>query len=259
VTLKRVASGSGHRYELDGQRVAGVTTIINGGLPKPALIEWAARCSADLVTDAWDDLATMTPSARHKAVLGARWTVNRAATTRGRDIHAVGEALARGQTVDVPEALIGPAESYARWLDANAVVAWCVETPCASRRWLYAGTLDLIAVIAGETWLLDIKTGANLYAENALQLAAYAHCDLIVVDGAEEPFPAVDQVGIVHVLPDTCELRPVDAGDETHRVFLYVKQVHEWITRAKDASPIGEAVRTTVEPMNRYRLEVVPA
>ena len=255
MSLRRVASGSGHRYELDGERVPGVTTIINGGLPKPALIEWAARCSADLVLNEWDDLLDMTPSARHKAVLGARWNVNRAATARGHEIHAVGAALASGHDVEVPDHIIGPAESYAKWLDANAVAAMYVETPCASRQWHYAGTFDLIARVAGEVWLLDIKSGANLYPEMALQLAAYRACDIIVPEGEDEtPMPYVERVGIAHVLPDAVELHPVDAGEQTLRTFLYVKQVHEWLAASKDDSPIETPLRMNVEPLTRYRL-----
>ena len=42
---------NGHRYKLDGLPVTGVTTIIGGGIPKPALVRWAPRVVAEWVTD----------------------------------------------------------------------------------------------------------------------------------------------------------------------------------------------------------------
>ena len=50
----------------------------------------------------------------------------------------------------------------------------------------YGGTLDLIAELDGETWLLDWKTGKSVawpdgrvYADHRLQLAAYANAGFI--------------------------------------------------------------------------------
>jgi len=42
---------NGHRYRLDGMPVTGVTTILGGGIPKPALVRWAPRVVAEWVTD----------------------------------------------------------------------------------------------------------------------------------------------------------------------------------------------------------------
>jgi hypothetical protein len=44
--------GRGHTYYINGTKVDGVTTIIGNGLPKPALVNWAARCAADEAVDA---------------------------------------------------------------------------------------------------------------------------------------------------------------------------------------------------------------
>ena len=42
-----------HHYEdANGKRIPGVTTILNDGLPKPALINWAANATAEATSDA---------------------------------------------------------------------------------------------------------------------------------------------------------------------------------------------------------------
>jgi hypothetical protein len=51
---RRVNSGRGHSYLLDGQKVDGVTTVIGNGIPKPALINWAAGTIASYVGERLD-------------------------------------------------------------------------------------------------------------------------------------------------------------------------------------------------------------
>jgi hypothetical protein len=244
MTLRRIAAGSGHRYTDDGEPVPGVTTILGGGFPKPALVAWAARESAAYVVDHWDALQDMTPSERARAVETARFDSNKEATTRGRDIHAAGEALAKGEAVDVPERLYGPAKSYAEWLNAWGVEVTYTECPVINRRHNYAGTFDLLCRIDGETWLVDLKTGKGVFAETALQLAAYRYAEaLLLPDGTEVEMPVVDRVGVAHVLADTVRLLPVDAGPETFRLFLYVRQVALFMRAVENGdSPIGDAI-----------------
>jgi hypothetical protein len=49
VTLK--FSEKAHRYWCDGKPIPGVTTLIKGGLPAPALVYWSARSVAEYVAD----------------------------------------------------------------------------------------------------------------------------------------------------------------------------------------------------------------
>ena len=44
-------SEKAHRYWLDGKHIPGVTTLIKGGIPAPALTYWAARTVAEWVAD----------------------------------------------------------------------------------------------------------------------------------------------------------------------------------------------------------------
>lgn len=240
MTFTRRNSGSGHAYYVDGRKIDGVTRLLEDGMPKPGLVNWAANAAADYVQDHWADLNDMTPSKRAKAVREARFAERSTALARGKQVHAIGEALAKGQTVvNVAAEVLGLGEAYARWLDDFGPTVTHVETSVLSTHWGYGGTFDLLCIIDGVRWLLDIKTGKSVYDDVALQLAAYRYADVALVDGAEVVMPEVDECGVVWVQPDAAQLMPVDAGEDSHRAFLYVAQVARW---RRDASPIGEPV-----------------
>lgn len=216
--LVRRNHGRGHSYQLDGVKVPGVTTV-TGNLPKSALIDWAGRVTAEYAVDHWQELAEQPPSARLNALARARFQKSSAAALRGTQIHALGEQVSKGAQVDAGEHQ-AEVEAYARFLDRWDVDVIATETPVASTWWGYAGTADAWAMfrkgpLAGQRVLLDIKTGARVYDETALQLTAYARCDLWQPDGpdSEEELPPVDAVVVAHILPDAVELLPVDATE----------------------------------------------
>jgi hypothetical protein len=232
--LIRRNAGTGHSYRLDGEPVVGVTTAC-GALPKPALVDWSARVTASYAVDHWDDLAAMLPSERLQVLTKSRFISNNAAKVRGTTIHALGDAVSRGEEVDAGEH-VAEVEAYARFLDRWDVEVHATETPCANTRYQYAGTADAWATfgrgeLAGQRVLLDIKTGKGVYDEAALQLAAYRYCDLWQPHGpeSEEPLPEVESVVVAHVLPDAGRLLPIEAGPDQFRQFLYVMQTKRWV------------------------------
>jgi hypothetical protein len=109
-----------------------------------------------------------------------------------------------------------------------------------SRQWRYAGTLDLLAHVGGETWLVDWKTGASgVWPETALQLAAYAHAETIVRNGKEQPLPPIVRAVAVWLRADGYDVHPVDVSDETFRAFLYAQQVARFRALPRSAT-IGD-------------------
>jgi hypothetical protein len=78
MTIERRNHGRGHSYLVDGQKLPGVTTILNT-LPKNALVEWAGKTTANYAVDYWAELAELTPSKRLRGFtpnthfLRARW------------------------------------------------------------------------------------------------------------------------------------------------------------------------------------------
>lgn len=232
--LVRRNHGRGHSYQLDGVKVPGVTTV-TGNLPKSALIDWAGRVTAEYAVDHWDELTQQPHSARLNTLTRARYQATSKAALRGTQIHSLGEQVSLGQQVDAGEHQ-AEVDAYARFLDRWQVEVIATETPCASTRWGYAGTADAWAVfghgaLAGQRVLLDIKTGARVYDETALQLTAYAHCDLWQPDGpaSESELPPVDAVVVAHILPDAVELLPVEADALQFRQFQYLLQTTRWL------------------------------
>jgi hypothetical protein len=141
--IRRVDTAKGHYYrDAAGARVPGVTTIIGDGVPKPALINWAANATAEYAVDRWDELGALAPAQRLKRLQGARYEAKDRAANRGTEVHKAAEKLLAGQSVQVSGEIAGHVEAYARFLDAFKVEPVHVEFSCVSYRWGYAGTDD---------------------------------------------------------------------------------------------------------------------
>ena len=260
MTVKRVNRGRNHSYvDADtGRRIPGVTTILGDGLPKPALINWAANATAEAAIDRWDEFAKLAPSARLKALQGARYADRDAAANRGTKVHALAEMLIAGERVTIPDGLEGHVRSYVQFLDDFDVQPVLTESLVASTEHDYCGTLDLIADLLDPDepeqttrWLLDIKTSrSGVFGETALQLAAYRYADFYVDGDAELELPEVDRTGVVHVRADGYDLVPVEAGELQFRQFLYVRQVADFAATAREL--VGEPVSAPTS----YRFEL---
>jgi hypothetical protein len=246
--IRRKDTAKGHHYvDAEGRRVPGVTTILDA-LPKDALINWAANTTAEAAVNRWDELGAMPPAARLKALQGARYEEKDRAARRGTEVHGYGEALVRGEEVQVPDELAGHVESYARFLDEFKVEPEHIEFSVASARYGYAGTADLLAVVtmpkgAKRRLLLDLKTTrSGIYGSTALQLAAYRFAEARIADDGVQQFPMseVDGCAAVHVRGDGYDLRPVTADEAQHRTFLYLQQIYEWSKVDRDF--VGPAV-----------------
>jgi hypothetical protein len=242
---RRVDRGRGHVYFLDGEPADGVTWILDQGVPKPALVGWAANVVADYVKEYWEELAEMKRSERDNVLRRVRFQSKDAAARRGTEVHDYAQRLAAGEEVQVPEPLLGHVDSYLAFTREWQVDELQVEAWVGNRTYRYMGTLDLIAGLAdGLVWLLDFKTNAKgPYPESALQLAAYRHAEFII--GAdrttEKPMPKVDRCGVVWLRADGYDLVPVEAGADTFRTFLYAQQVAHF-TDAPAEAVLGQAL-----------------
>lgn len=228
-----------HSYELDGQKVQGVTTLLSKGLPKPALPPWAARTVAEYVADNPDAVRQMLDTMGRESVVGALkgvpWDKRDEAAARGTDIHDLAERIIHGEEVAVPEHLAGYVQGYVDWLDAWGVVMHATEMVVGRRPSQgvpgYAGTFDADVTmgagdLAGKRGLLDWKTSKGVYGENGLQLAAYANADFYLdADGTEQPMPAYDFLGVVHITPTGTDLYVVQDPAAAWRIFRHVAYV----------------------------------
>lgn len=234
--LRRHEGNRTHWYTLDDRKVPGVTTLLGDGIPKPALISWAARSVAEYVADnrpavtaLWDSMGR---DQIVTALKGTPYAARDEAARRGTEVHALAEQLAHGTEVEVPDEIAGHVAAAVAWLDDWRPKVIVSEVPVGSRHWWYAGTLDLIVETPdGTRWIVDWKTGrSGIWGEAALQLAAYAHAEFYVADGAEHSMPDLGVTrGLgVHLKADgTYGAHEVDISADTFAHFTRVA----WLAR----------------------------
>lgn len=229
--------GRGHGYkDANGIKVPGVTTLLSKGLPKPALVNWAARTAAEYAVDNWDALTQAPISERLDQIRNAPNSSKNAAALRGTKLHDAAQQLQEQGTVDVDPEQLPLVEAYLKFCRDWDLHAEYVESAVYSVTHGYAGTLDLIATLRdGKRWLLDLKTSKGVYGDMALQQAPYRFAEYLAIDDGEHiPMPQVDAVGIVHVRADGADLVPLTAGRAEFRAFLYVAQVAATSDRLKE-------------------------
>lgn len=223
--LKRINTGKGHWYKLDGVKADGVTTLIGDGMRKKALEYWSANETAGYAVDNWDELALLSPSKRLDELKKARFKSRDEAARRGTEVHDLAERLLHGEEVDVPDEIAGHVESAVRFLDEWQVQPVLTETTVASRAGQYAGTLDLVFRTPkrpGETFIADWKTNrSGIYGETALQLAAYRFAEFYLDGDVERPMADLGITGAVAIWirPDGYSVYPMEAGPEAFRLF----------------------------------------
>lgn len=257
-------NGRTHWYiDLDtDDRLPGVTTILDSGLPKKALINWSGNATAEYAIDHWDELATLPPSERLKKLKGGRYEAKDLAANRGTQIHKIGERLIAGEQVTVPDLIRPYVESYVRFIDEFQLRARHVEALVYSETHRYVGTLDIFGDILLPDMpeyanlprdedgfvcdcLIDAKTNrSGIFGETALQLAGYRYAEWMQPDPSNPDtaveMPEITWTGAVWIRPDGYSLVPVEAGEDQHRALLYARQVGLFDASARDL--IGEPI-----------------
>ena len=239
-------SEKAHRYWLDGRPVPGVTTLLGGGLPKPAIPYWAARSVAEYVIrnpEAVEQLRAMGEGPAIAALKQIPWQKRDDAAVKGTQVHRLGEKIIHGESVDVPEHLVDHVQGYADLLEKFEIEPVLTERAVASRQWFYAGTFDAIVRIgkgpwAGRTAIVDLKTSSSVYGETGLQVAAYAHAEWYLGDDGEEmPIPAVDCSAVIHVTDVGSQLHPLSADraalERAFKTFTHIQFVAKQVDYIK--------------------------
>lgn len=238
--LKRINSGRGHWYKLDGTYAPGVTTVL-GKLDKPWMKPWVSGLIADYVADHRDWLRDAPdPDSIRSVLKGVANSFTNAALLRGTELHTYAETLHRDGSIDLP-----PGEqadmvtAVAEFLDTWQIQPVGVEIPLCNTTKRWAGTTDLIChskpiathlgLPADSLGILDYKTNAKgIYAESAIQVATYSHADLAHINGKEQPMPRIDWCGLVRVTPTGCEVVLVWPKRMAELYRLFTAALHVW-------------------------------
>lgn len=254
--VRRRNFGKNHAYyftQPGGEEVKldGVTTLIGGGLPKPALVNWAARSAAERAVNEWDRLATLSVSDRLKEIQFAHRDDRDQAANRGTQVHALAEKMLHGEAFDGPEFLRPHAESAVRFMDDFQWEPVLTETTVYSERHLYGGTFDtlgrsLLPAHEGKVILADWKTSrSGIFAEAAIQMSAYRHADFYVDgDSIEHPMAelGVTDTWALWIRADGYDVYEVDTSESTFKFFQYIAAVARRAKALEDHPLVGEAL-----------------
>jgi hypothetical protein len=256
---RSIRRGRGHSYELDGEKVQGVTTVLNNGVPKNALTNWAAREAGEYAIDHWDELGALPLSERLELMRTAPDRARDEGGDRGRETHELVRRYLAGEEIVPPDELVGYFDAGVKfereWQPAEIAVEFAVFARPdleMGRARGYGGRSDLLAtLIDGLLWLLDWKTAKKgVFSDNALQLAAYRYSDFYIVDGdldeageyVEHPMPAVDRAGVVWLRGDgSYDLVPLEADEQALGVFFAAQEV-AWFTKSSREDWIGDSL-----------------
>ena len=232
---------SGSRWYVDprdGSKNVGVTSVLRMQA-KPFLQYWAAKVVAEEAVDSIGAVMNLITAGNRDAAVDmlkrAPGRSSGAAADTGTAVHGIVERINRGED----PGLIHPdhrpwIDQYERFLDEWQPTFLEVEATCWSEDPAYAGTMDGIALIDGETLLFDLKTGRGVYEEVSLQLSAYAAASYILEpDGSQRPIPELDGACVLHLRPDSADLIPIRIGPDIFEVFVALMRVLRWDTEEK--------------------------
>ena len=224
-----------------------VTTILKVVDKSGPLVGWAKRETAACAVRNLDMLVRMRETGGDAAATDWLKRIpdfeRDTAADIGTRVHRLVEQVARGTEPEVTPEEAPFVAAYRGFLATFRPRFLAVEEMVASLRHGYAGTLDAIAVIDGETWLLDVKTGVGLYPETALQLAAYTFADFIGRPGIPRRFrlPRATRFGVIHVRPDAARLVEFHVDRRTLAAFLEARRLHAW-QQGPGRSVVGQQV-----------------
>jgi len=215
-----------------------VTTILSGGIPKPALLPWGIKMVAEGAVEFCDQLPAMVAADRDGAIRylkGLPYAKRDKAADLGTLVHEAAEAHALGKPTPPCDEQVQPyLDSFALFLEDFEPEIIATEASVYHRTEHYAGTLDMIARLTlpdGESgvYVIDAKSGKAVYPEVALQLSAYRNAEFIgLPDGSEELMPPTDGALALHLTPAGYRLIEVRTDDDVFRSFLYAREVFRW-------------------------------
>lgn len=155
-------------------------------------------------------------------------TLKRAAD-RGTLVHFAVQLLAQGHDVTGEQVLLQygeglwPEDGVEEYLDS--VIAWwhsapiekiyATEIPGVNLDLGYAGTVDMVAKIGGQDYIIDFKTSSSVSASHLLQLSAYRKFDRLIKDGELiDVFDGMNDIPGMLVLVGTDDVRPYEVLPE---------------------------------------------
>lgn len=218
---------------------------------------WAARECAEYAAANWEKLSALDDLEKIALIKGAPWRsdpTQPSASMIGDIVHGWIDAFIKGEKVNPGVFLDAkgnecPSPMQARhmwrqfggWVDRYRPRFYASEFTVWSHQHGFAGTADLAAWIgtgaSAPLVLIDNKTGGNVYADTAIQLAALGNAEVILQeDGTEAELPHFDRFAILHIRPRFTRFVPVEHTDEWFKAFLGLKAVFDAVVGFEEST-----------------------
>jgi hypothetical protein len=210
-------------YWKEGKPYLSVTTTLDA-IEKKALRYWFGKeVYFAMLAD---------PTIDEKEALSAPYKVSSKAKDRGSTIHSIIEAFKNTERrlEGIPQHIREYAFAFYDFYDDHKIEIVDREKSLFNDEHLIAGTLDLYVKMNNKHYILDVKTGKDIYQEAELQLSAYAY--MMRKSGQK-----VDHIGVV-LLETGKDGLPTgkykfQTMTERFDIFLAVKQLYCWLNREK--------------------------
>lgn len=184
-----------HEYRYDGHVIPGVTSVL-------APLQDLSAIPREVLD--------------RKASLGT-------AVHRACELHNLGTLVEASVHPKVAPYL----KQYREFLENSEFEVWLTEQKVFSRRYRYAGTLDLYGMLNGAACLIDIKTACQLAPIYGPQLAAYAAAL------KEEQNLESEKRFVLRLSPERYWLEPMTAHDDLQTFYA---ALHLFTWRMKNAA-----------------------
>jgi hypothetical protein len=239
----------------DGQKCLSVTNIIDKGVPKPALVHWAAREVATCAMESLPRLVRVRGAAAREDE--RQWLANAAERKRdaagdlGGAIHNAIEADVLGKPWPEPTELQAPVMAAFRNFLADWSPDWeATELVVAHPEHGWCGTGDAwfrLPRLGDCLFIGDWKTGGGVYGEVAMQMAAYRRGTVAWTrDGTQVEPPRADEAKVIHLRPDRYPatggyaMYPADTSDAVYAAFRAAQATAEKWVKGLSKKAIGE-------------------
>jgi len=237
-------------YTIDGKLYRRVTSMVGGGIPKPALVGWGIKAVAEYAIGFKDQWENLPKADALKLLKGSPYSQRDDAAARGTAVHQTLEALLSNAAMpqDLTEDEQACADAAADFLALRDSTHLATELTVFNDSVGYAGTLDLWEVDRdGESWILDYKTSkSGVFPDMAIQQLAYQRAEFALVQAKRLGDAPSDQkwtakvipwspeyarrLGIVHVTPKGAVLHPIKSPESLLPILESAATISRWLS-----------------------------
>lgn len=210
-------------YWMNGKPYLSVTTILKI-IDKPALMYWFGREVYYAMLQ--------NPKLDEREALQAPYATSDKAKSRGSTIHSIVEAFkSTEQRIEsIPLHLRDYALAFYDFMQDFDIEILEQEKSFVSKKYGIAGTLDMYAKIGNKKFIVDVKTGKDIYPESGLQMSAYKAMALENGYEVDEIATLLLETGKDNKPTGKYKFQTMEYSMDT---FLACKKVYEYINKEK--------------------------